>query len=289
MIESLLMNNKILSAEYRENCCNPVNIDSPNEFTQQQATKIIDNYNNYGFSIFQFNKPIMKDMDLINFYKSLGLYRPFVPRIYHESPGIYEKSGLNHISTKSAEVNEDNLHRAFQTTNNQELHSDGTLEKIGKIRTSTLFCINPAVEGGDNIIFNSVAAFFSIWKMSPEIASSMLNENALKRLDIGRTNGSSIGPAFKISNNTIISRFSMDNTCDWEYGFNNVNNLRECFELLTRFMKIGSPYYIRVKLLKNQGILMANHKISHGRTSYFDTFNFQRKMIRGLYTIEPHK
>lgn len=287
MTESLLINNKILSAEYHENSCAPVNIDSPNDLTQQQATKIINNYNNYGFSIFQLHRPISKDMDLINFYRSLGLYQPFVPKIYHEEPEIYEKSGLNHISRQYAEVNKDNLHRAFQTTNNQELHSDGTLEEIGQIKTSTLFCVNPAVEGGDNLIFNSVAAFFSLWKMSPDIASSMLDENALRRQDIGRTNRSSIGPTFKITNDTIISRFSMDNTCDWEYGFNNVKNLKECFDQLTRFMKLGSPYYIRVKLLKNQGLIMANNKISHGRTSYSDTPDSQRKMIRGLYTVEP--
>ncbi|WP_203289392.1 TauD/TfdA family dioxygenase [Metabacillus sp. cB07] len=286
MIDSSLINNKILTVGYHENCCVPVDIDSSNNLTQEQATKIISNYNTFGFSIFQFYQPIKQDLDLINFYRSLGLYKPFVPGIYQKTPGIYEKSGLNHISKKYSDMNAENLHRAFQTTNNQELHSDGTLEGIGRVKTSTLFCVNPAGEGGDNLIFNSVAAFISLWKMSPEIAFSMLDENALRRWDIGRTNRSSTGPTFKFTDNTIISRFSLDNTCDWEYGFNKVKNLKECFDQLLSFIKPG-PYYISVKLLENQGLIIANHKISHGRTSYFDTADSPRKMIRGLYTVEP--
>jgi Taurine catabolism dioxygenase TauD, TfdA family len=288
MKNSIFINDNILSADYNENGLFPVHINSIDDITQQQATEIIDNYNNYGFSIFQFNQQISNDDDLINFYQRLGLYQPYVPKIYHKDPKIYETSGLNHISKNYEEEEKENtFHRAFQTTKNQELHSDGTLEEIGQIKTSTLFCINPAVQGGENLIFNSVAAFFSLWKRFPDMASSMLDENALKRQDIGRTNRVSIGPAFKIESNRIISRFSMDNTCDWEYGFNKVNNLRECFEQLTCFMQLGSPYYIRVKLLQNQGLIMANHKISHGRTSYSDIYESQRKMIRGLYTVEP--
>ncbi|MCM3491576.1 TauD/TfdA family dioxygenase [Alkalihalophilus marmarensis] len=287
MIETLLKNNEILSTVYQKKCFIPVHINSPNNVTQQQAAEIIENYNVFGFSIFQLNQPISNDMDLINLYKCLGLYQPFVPQIYQHDPEIYQKSGLNYIHRGQKKGNGERFHRAFQTTNNQKLHSDGTLEGIGQIKTSTLFCVNPAGEGGDNLIFNSVAAFFTLLKMSPNLACSMLEENALKRVDIGRTNRSSIGPAFKIENNKLISRFSMDNTCDWEYGFNQILNLRECFNQLNRFINLDSPYYTRIRLQRNQGLIMANHKISHGRTFYSETPDSQRKMIRGLFSNEP--
>ncbi|MGW9164911.1 hypothetical protein ACWGPZ_26670 [Priestia megaterium] len=64
-----------------------------------------------------------------------------------------KKTGLNLIKV------EEGPHRAFQTNNEQKIHCDGTLEVIGKIKTSLLLCATPSSVGKETVIFNSVAAF----------------------------------------------------------------------------------------------------------------------------------
>lgn len=43
-----------------------------------------------------------------------------------------------------------------------------------------------------------------------------------------------------------------------------------------------SPYYIEAMLKDNQGIILANNKISHGRKKFEDN-EMKREMIRGLF------
>ncbi|MFF2288814.1 TauD/TfdA family dioxygenase [Peribacillus butanolivorans] len=178
----------------------------------------------------------------------------------------------------------DGSHRAFQTNNDQKIHCDGTIEVLGKIKTSILLCAIPAAVGGETIIFNSVAAFYDLLENdnSRYIASSLLDMQALKRVAVNRNNEEYIGPAFAIKNGEIISRFSLDNTCDWDYSFENVKLLKEAYALLVDTIVPNSPFYIETKLKCSQGIIMANDKISHGRKGFIDK-HFKREMIRGLF------
>ncbi|MGW9102965.1 hypothetical protein ACWGPZ_26665 [Priestia megaterium] len=85
-----------------------------------------------------------------------------------------------------------------------------------------------------------------------------------------------------MKNGELMSRFSLDNTSDWDYGFKNVKFLKEAYLLLTKLITPNSPYYIEMKLEKNQGIIMAKDKISHGRKEFKDQGS-RREKIRGLF------
>ncbi|MFC2948131.1 TauD/TfdA family dioxygenase [Virgibacillus sediminis] len=259
----------------------PVLIKSVDMISEIEHRKLVKQYNTAGFVVFELLDNKVNQDALLKLATSLKLGNPFIPNIYSSKKNIYKRNGLNEIKISNG------THRAFQSGNEQEIHSDGTLEPIGKIKSSVLLCITPAVEGGETIIFNSVAAFYDLLKNErlASIASSLLDPRALKRIAVNGGGEMNIGPAFSIKEGEILSRFSLDNTCYWEYGFKEVQFLREAYYLMVEMVKNSSPYYIEFKLKGNQGVLMANHKISHGRREYTDG-NKKRTMIRGLFHKE---
>ncbi|MBV7509481.1 TauD/TfdA family dioxygenase [Bacillus sp. sid0103] len=256
----------------------PVKINSLALISDDEISELVRKYNNAGFVVFELLNDIPNQNALLTLAKKLKLGNPYVPKIYSSKENIYERNGLNIIK-----VNE-GPHRAFQTNNEQKIHSDGTIEEIGKIKTSILLCSKQASFGGETVIFNSVSAFYRLLeheKLEP-IILSLCDLKALRRVAINGEKEEYIGPAFEIRNGEIISRFSLDNTCDWEYGFNNVKFLKEAYSLLVEMNTPNSPLYIETRLKCNQGIIMANDKVSHGRKEFIDE-NSMREMIRGLF------
>ncbi|MFC6038919.1 TauD/TfdA family dioxygenase [Paenisporosarcina macmurdoensis] len=266
---------------YRSEDIDPVYIKSVDMISEKEVEEFVKKYKSAGFVVFELLNDSTNQNVMLKIAKRFKLGEPFVPNIYLSKPEIYEKSGLNIIKAGEG------THRAFQTINEQKIHCDGTIEPIGKIKTSILLCITPAAVGGETIIFNSVAAFYDLYenKESNSIMSSFLHFKALKRVAVNGEKEEYIGPSFLINNGEISSRFSLDNTCDWDFGFRNVEFLKEAYSLMTEKITPNSPYYIETRLKKNQGIVMANDKISHGRKEYKDG-NSKREMIRGLFEIK---
>lgn len=257
----------------------PVRICSIKTISDDVINKLVEKYNKAGFVIFELLDDPANQSTMLKISEKLKLGKPYVPNIYSTNKTIYENTGLNIIKVNNGE------HRAFQTNNEQKIHSDGTVEEIGAIKTSMLLCSNPATRGGETVIFNSVAAFHNLIKNNVENQSTLLSLcdlKALRRVAINGNLEEYTGPAFKILNGEIISRFSLDNTCDWEYGFRRVKNLKEAYLSFVKMITPQSPFYIEIKLDKNQGIIMANNKISHGRQKYINDSS-AREMIRGLF------
>ncbi len=214
----------------------------------------------------------------------LGLERAFVPRQYAGGDSLYESDGVNRIIASDAE---DDGHRAFQTRNAQALHCDGTLEEIGTVRTSMLFCVRAAGIGGLTTVFNSVGAWVALGCKDPLAATAFLDPAALIRRDVGRSNEFRSGPVFALREGELSSRFSLDNTCDWSAGLASVVHLSKGFTELCRMAAIDSPFYIELKLSPGQGIIFANDRVSHGRTVYTDTPGRPRELLRALFRGRP--
>lgn len=256
----------------------PVKIKSLACILDDEIHELVRKYNTSGFVIFELLNDLPNDSSLLTLAKKLKLGNPYIPKIYSPKGNIYERNGVNIIKVNHG------THRAFQTNNEQKIHSDGTIEEIGKIKTSILLCSKQALYGGETVIFNSAAAFHHLLNQKgfETIILSLCDKKALRRVAINGKNKEYIGPAFKIQNGEIISRFSLDNTCDWEYGFNNVKFLKEAFQHLNDMVTQNSNFYIETRLKRNQGIIMANDKISHGRKGFIDKSS-KREMIRGLF------
>ncbi|MFJ7679855.1 TauD/TfdA family dioxygenase, partial [Peribacillus sp. NPDC097198] len=195
-------------------------------FNASTLNQLIHDYSNNGFAIFELMDMEVNQETLKQFTDSLGLGAAYIPSTYNNK-SFYSKKGFNLITKNK----HDQSHKAFNTSSEQELHSDGTLEPIGFIKTSLLFCESQGLSGGENTLFNSVGAFYDMLINCSNIGWSMLNDSSLRRYSY-INNDQNIGPTFSIKENQIISRFSLDNTSDWNYGFENVPNLEKAYSFL---------------------------------------------------------
>ncbi|UED72218.1 TauD/TfdA family dioxygenase [Brevibacillus sp. DP1.3A] len=265
--------------KYSNEDLEPVQIKSVANLSSLELSMLQKRYCEAGFVIFEINNEEPTEESLLLLSKQIGLGDPYVPHIYHKTQ-LYLSSGLNLIHNNNNIKTIEKTHRAFSTNNEQLLHSDGTLEKIGFINTSILLCVNPAVEGGHTTLFNSVAAFTSHYINNPHNMIPLLDNKALTRTAVNMSGKPYTGPAFQLKEDSLTSRFSIDNTSNWELGFNLVNGLKEAYNTICRSIHPGSPFYLDISLKRKQGIIMANDKIAHGRTTYSDS---KRLVIRGLF------
>lgn len=246
------------------------------DFTSDVSRKLILNdYFIKGFAIYELDKESISEENTIGEIATyLNLGKPYTPGIYINS-NIY-KDGINKLSVSKGN------HRAFQTNNAQGLHCDGTIERIGLIKTSIIHCVKAAKQGGENIIFNSVGVFHDLYKNheNRKTLEVLFEDDALKRLAVNVANQEYIGPVFKIINDKLISRFSNDNTCSWKESFDKDSRFEEAFNAINNYAVENSPFFIEFKLADNQGIVLANDRIAHGRRAFVGK---DRIFIRGLY------
>jgi hypothetical protein len=207
----------------------------------------------------------------------------YIPQQYRNaaSHGLYQPSGVNLISASVGSSS--NAHKAFQTTSGQGVHCDGTIEEMGAVSSVILLCLQPSRQGGESTIFNSTAAFFKLMEIDPDAARALQNPNALRRVDVGRSEAARIGPAFEMQPDGLKSRFSLDHTSDWDYGIQRVANLDRAYDWMKSQAEVGTPYFLQFQLEAGQGIVMANDRIAHGRLAFTDDLRCPRKMVRGLY------
>jgi hypothetical protein len=152
-----------------------------------------------------------------------------------------------------------------------------------------LLCVSQAPSGGETTLFNSVGAFVELVKVDLDAAISLLNPNCLTRTSKSLQNPESYtGPAFALQASELISRFSIDDTSDWNRGLESATHLDKALNFLITSIEGRSSFYGEVKLKPGQLIIVANDKVSHGRLSYDDSPAQTRKMLRGIFTGRPY-
>jgi len=202
--------------------------------------------------------------------RQLGLGPVFTPPQYRDRP-YTDGQGVTRIGTDAAAA-----HPAFGQATGQHLHSDGTLQRIGEIKTTILLCARPARSGGTSHLFNSAAAFAWLLHEDPAAAAALTAADVLVRTStLPDTRGQySAGPAFAVADGRLISRYSVTGTDTLDRGL----------AFLQQAARPGSPYYTELVLTAGQGLLLANDLISHGRAAYNDDPDCPRLMLRALFT-----
>jgi hypothetical protein len=137
------------------------------------------------------------------------------------------------------------------------------------------------------LIFDSIGAFLDLVENDIEAAAALLDERSLRRIaDLGGF-FEKIGPAYKIEDNEVITRLTLDHNADWDYGINKVEHLERAYKFMIEAAREGNKHFKRFKLKSGQGIIMANDKIAHGRTKFSESDSNKRKIVRGLFTSRP--
>jgi hypothetical protein len=242
----------------------------------KSIAEITQRYQEDGFAHFKYYGPGEQAIHWIASRLELG--QPFVPAYNRDNPA-YCRNGYNKIRFSSPSP-----HRAFSSTQAQGLHVDGTLTPIGMIKTSVLLCEEPAEIGGETTLFKAVAAFAALFHDDHELGNSLLSYGVLTRCDIGLTQQCMRGAAFAINENELVSRFSIDNTSFWAKS---QPLAVSAFQYLKLLATQGSPFYYSLKLNAQEGIIIANDKISHGRRRFYERTAGTRCMLRALFLHRP--
>ena len=263
---------------------NSLEVANISEVDQLISIQLLQRYLQHGFAILQIrNQDITKDI-IIDFANILKLGDPFVPPLY--KVGRYTTTAISEISAKTGD---EYSHPSFQGTEEIDFHADGTLQKIGYVKTTVMLCKSTSAEGGYMTLFNTSGAFANMLRTDPEAALALATPGVFQRKATlnGCTDVNS-GPAFSIEDNFLVSAYSMTHT-DSIKVVNGVNSeaLARGNEFLRIASKRGSPYYTQFKLLPNQLLLLANTSISHGRTAYQDDQVNKRCMYRALFLQRP--
>ena len=265
---------------------NSVCLDASTQLADAARTAILNEYYQRGFALFQLD---LAERDpaavLHDFTQALNLGAPFVPPLYQFSNStLYDERGF---STLAPVHNDESHHPVFGSTDSLELHTDGTLQQIGEIPTSVLFCVSPADTGGATTVFQAVNAFLALQDSDPALAAALLDQRALtKHASVNGSREVCNGPVFAYSDGELVTRYSVTDRDRW--NDDEVSRLADAKNALARLAEWGTPYFHQITLGRGQGIILANDKVSHGRTGFSNSPHEPRRMLRVLFSRKPH-
>lgn len=213
---------------------------------------------------------------------ALGLGPAFTPPQYRDRAYV-DGGGVTEITANARTA----AHPAFGKAAGQNLHADGTLQRIGELKTTLMLCARPAASGGVSQLFNAAGAFAALLNSDPAAASALTAPEVLVRTsNLPDSRGqAAVGPAFAIADGRILSRYSVTGTDRYDpAAVACPAALERALAFLRDTARPRSGYYTEFTLAAGQGLLLANDTISHGRTSYADLPDAPRLLYRALFT-----
>jgi hypothetical protein len=213
---------------------------------------------------------------------TLGLGPAFTPPQYRDRAYV-DGHGVTRITSDATTA----THPAFGQASGQHLHADGTLQRIGEIKTTLMLCARPAASGGTSQLFNAAGAFAALLNLDPAAAAALTAPEVMVRTsNLPGSHGHSVaGPAFAIADGRVISRYSVTSTDTYDpAAVASAAALDRALAFLRVAARPGSGYYDEITLAAGQGLVLANDMISHGRTPYQEAPGDPRLLYRALFT-----
>jgi alpha-ketoglutarate-dependent taurine dioxygenase len=263
-------------------------IDSVSQPSDTARTAILNRYYTAGFALFELNLDDQNPADALNdFTQALNLGSAFVPPLYQFSNStLYDDLGISTLAA-AQEVDSHSRHPVFGSTDSIELHTDGTLQEMGEVPTSVLFCVRPADHGGATTVFQAVDAFFALEEADPIVASALLDSRALtKQASVNGSRETCTGPVFSYRNGELVTRYSVTDRDRW--NIYEVEHLAEAKNEMARLVQLHTVYFHQISLGVGQGIILANDRVAHGRTGFSNSSYQTRRMLRVLFACKPH-
>jgi hypothetical protein len=213
---------------------------------------------------------------------ALGLGKAFTPPQYR-SRAYVDGGGVTRITADATTAG----HPAFGQATGQDFHADGTLQRIGEIKTTLMLCARPAACGGISQLFNATGAFAALLNADPAAAAALTAPEVLVRTsNLPDSHGqAAVGPVFAIADGRVLSRYSVTGTDRYDpSAVASPAALDRALAFLRNAARTGTGYYAGLTLAAGQALLLANDTISHGRTSYTDSPDAPRLLYRALFT-----
>lgn len=231
-----------------------------------------------GFAILRAEPAIVDVAEwLVALGRQLGIGKPYAPAVYAESRSTRPADRVRRLHVTPGEE-----HPGFGTRDAQGLHTDGTLQAIGTVRTSVLSCVTPAASGGETILFNSVRAFERLADVNPSAFAWLCGPSVLRRSSTLGDGGSHCGPALAIVDGRLVSSYCVDSTDAWEIG--SARHARDAVEWLRRASSVDGDLVLTFRLRAGETLVLDNTVVSHGRRAFVDGPGAVRDYYRALFT-----
>jgi alpha-ketoglutarate-dependent taurine dioxygenase len=249
------------------------------------TAEVISQFYATGFAVIQFESGVDSDAVVREVQARLSLGEPYVPPMYRSRTN-WADNAITSLTTPAAPGPD--RHPSFHRNTAQNLHCDGTLQQIGEVPTTLLYCVRAAREGGESTLFNSVGAFAALYEKDRGAALAFLDAASLKRTaNIGSNRDSVTGPVVGVDpSGQLISRYSVSSTDSWGtiQASEDLDRAVAFFEALA---DVGSGFYLTFTLADDQCLIFANDRIAHGRNTWIDDPEAPRHMKRALFLKRP--
>lgn len=265
----------------------PVEVASFTRITAGAAAQITARYHQHGLCLIAAADRAVTDDSITAMAAALALGPVFTPSLYRGTTTMPD--GIARMCAESHTPGD--VHPSFDSTAGQSLHTDGTLETIGAVKSSLLLCAQPAARGGATFFLNTSGIFAELAATDPQAAAALMRPDALVRMsNLPSTARSvSIGPAFTVQDGDLLTRLSLTPTDSWQ-----ITDDEDGLALLrglTTMIRIRDDhdprFYVEFTLDEGVGVLFANDRIGHGRRDYTNSGAHTRRMIRALFTRRP--
>ena len=176
-------------------------------------------------------------------------------------------------SITSLRVVDSGRHAAYIPYTNRRLswHTDGYYNADdAQIRGILMHCVQPAAEGGDNLLLDHEIAYIQLRDKNPEYIKALMKHNAMtippnieKGIEI---RGEQTGPVFSVDKKGCLHMRFSARTRNIEWFDDEVT--REAVLYLNSLLSENNPYVFRYRLRAGDGIICNN--VLHCRTSFKD-------------------
>ncbi|MET7286377.1 TauD/TfdA family dioxygenase [Streptomyces sp. NPDC005573] len=264
------------------------------DYTDSDATRIIrvagpqdgaavaDQLERFGFAVMEPTELTPSTQALETLADWLDLGEPYIPLMYRRradsKPYVYAD-----IVPRA-----DSNHPGFGSDQAQPFHVDGLFDPVGAIRSSMLYCVRPAVEGGRTIVFNASAVFMALREQDPAAAKVLLGEGVLERLaTIPDVHGSVHAAAFAYDDSGLLmTRYSDGRTERWHAPVGEEAELDRALSYFRAAVK-EPRYCAPIRLGAGQCLIIRNDRLSHAREDFVSDPEQPRHLVRGLYRRAP--
>jgi hypothetical protein len=206
-----------------------------------------------------------------------------------------EQFGLRHLNSNlladddsitSVCVMPEKSGRGYIPYSNRRLlwHTDGYYNLASQqIRAFVLHCVQPALEGGENGLFDPEIAYIRLRDVNPDYIAALMRPDAMTipaNEESGENRAAVSGPVFSVDEQTgaLHMRYTArTRSIEWKRDAVTQAAVKQLEEILAT----DSPYLFRVRLNAGEGLLCNN--VLHNRTAFTDNANAGRLLYRARY------
>jgi hypothetical protein len=244
-----------------------------------------DRLDTYGFAIAEMPGNLSPQEAIDFLAESWSLGDPYVP-------ALYRLPGAEQFNRPYADIraNDAGDHPGFAVRSAQEFHVDGTLDGPGDVPTVLMYCVRPAVRGGESLLLNSIGVFHALRETDPAAAAVLTRPTVLRRSSTLRgVEAHTDGPAFVVRDDgAIVNRYSdVPSTTTWIAPLGEEDALARALAFVRQEGSGDGRFRLSVRLQTGECLIVRNDRVSHARQSYEDSAAQPRQLLRATFGASP--